>query len=155
MNLPNHAWGDYFSVSCTIVGILIESIAKMKLLCCKEIFFEETNWEIGYLALDLFPFLNAIGKSFRSTSRLSKIWVGERGNIVFNTYLRLDQLKLLGQFGISISLLHQFWEATTWRHYKSSLRFKSIEVYIDTRVWQPSSCGLKLPHVILDEFGEV
>lgn len=100
-------------VSCTIVGILIESIAKMKLLCCKEIFFEETNWEIGYLALDLFPFLNAIGKSFRSTSRLSKIWVGERGNIVFNTYLRLDQLKLLGQFGISISLLHQFWEATT------------------------------------------
>jgi len=56
-------------VSCTDVGILIESIAERKLWCCIESNFVDTNWDIGYLAQDLFSFLKAIGKSFRLGSK--------------------------------------------------------------------------------------
>jgi len=58
-----------FKASCTNVGILIESIAERKLQCCIESFSVDTNWDVGYLAQDLFSVLKAIGKSFRLGSK--------------------------------------------------------------------------------------
>jgi len=58
-----------FKASCIDVGILIESIVERKLWYCIESFFVDTNWDIGYLAQDLFSFLKAIGKPFRLGSK--------------------------------------------------------------------------------------
>ena len=77
-----------FKASCTDVGILIESIAERKLWCYIESISVDTNWDIGYLAQDLFSFLKAIGKSFRLgskvvfkvSSRVSLVWVLTSGS---------------------------------------------------------------------------
>jgi len=69
-----------FKASCTDVGIMIESIAEIKLWCYRERFLVDTNWDIGYLAQDLFPFLKEISKSSKLDSQeaskvSSRVWV--------------------------------------------------------------------------------
>ena len=77
-----HTQFSSFKASCIDAGILIESIAEIKLWCCRERFLVDTNWDIGYriLAQDLFLFLKAIGKSSRLDSQeaskvSSRVWV--------------------------------------------------------------------------------
>ena len=50
-------------------------MAEIKLWCCMERCLEDTNWDMGYFAQVLFPFLKAIGNS----SELSKGLCRESG----------------------------------------------------------------------------